>query len=356
MEMMDIFNDDAFSLISMTAAINNIDHVPGRAGELCFVGVGEGIATTTASIESRDQALTLIQTSQRGSPAPKETSDKAKLRSVNVPQIKLEDTIGAHQIQGVRQFGTTDQLVGVQDVVNTRMGKMSQRHDLTIEHHRLGALKGLIKDADGSSLVNLFSLFDITNDNSAVGGGSTDAAPKIFQYDLDSPSEDSEDIRVKNMEVIRWIKRHAKLILPGGFKIHAFCGDTFFDELISREDVKAVYQNTSEQLARLGKNYEFGIFEFGGIIFENYQGTDDNSTVAIAADEARVFLTGVPGLYAEYFAPADFMETVNTIGLPRYAKLAPDTRFNQFVELHTQQNPLPLCLRPQTLVTLKAAG
>ena len=43
------------------------------------------------------------------------------------------------------------------------------------------------------------------------------------------------------------------------------------------------------------------------------------------------------------------METVNTVGLPRYAKLAPDGRFNQFVELHTQQNPLPLCLRTKTL-------
>jgi hypothetical protein len=356
MEMMDIFNDDAFSLISMTAAINNIDHVPGRAGELCFVGTGEGVPTTTVSIESRDQALTLIQTSERGAPAPKEKSDKAVLRSVNIPQIKLEDTIGAHQIQGVRQFGSTDALVGAQDVVNTRMGKMSSRHDLTIEHHRLGALKGLIKDADGSSLTNLFSLFNITNDNSAVGGGATDASPKIFRYDLDSPSDGSKDIRELNMEVIRWIKRHAKLILPGGFKVHALCGDDFFDELISREDVKAVYQNTSEQINRLGKNYEFGVFEFGGIIFENYQGTDDNSTVSIAADEARVFLTGVPGLYAEYFAPADFFETANTIGLPRYAKVAPDQRFNQFVELHTQQNPLPLCLRPQTLVTLKAAG
>jgi hypothetical protein len=352
----EIFNDDAFSLIALTAAINNIDHVPGRAGELCFVGAGEGVATTTVSIESKSEALTLIQTSQRGAPAPKEKSDKANLRSVNIPQIKLEDTIGAHQIQGVRQFGSTDALVGAQDVVNGRMAKMSSRHDLTIENHRLGALKGLIKDADGSTLTNLFELFSITNDNTAAGGGATDASPKIFEFDMDSPSAGSEDIRVQNMEVIRWIKRHAKLIIPGGARFHALCSDGFFDKLISRDDVKAVYENTGEQQVRLGKNFEFGMFEFGGIIFENYQGTDDNSTVAIADGEARVFMTGVPGLYAEYFAPADFFETANTIGLPRYAKIAPDVRFNQYVELHTQQNPLPLCLRPQTLVTLKTSS
>jgi hypothetical protein len=349
----DIFNDDAFSLVAMTAAINNVDHVPGRAGQLCFVGSGEGVPTVSVAIESNEVGLTLIQTSLRGAPAPKEKSDKAKLRNVNIPQVKLEDTIGAHQIQGVRQFGSTDALIGAQDVVNARMAKMSLRHDLTLENLRLGALRGIIKDADGSTLQNLFSLFEITNDNSGDGGGATDAAPKVFSYDLDSPSSDSEDIRVKNMAVIRWIKRHAKTIIPGSAAYHAFCSDTFFDKLISREDVKRVYENTAEQQMRLGKNFEFGIFEFGGIIYENYQGTDDNSTVTIADGTASVFPVGVPGLYAEYFAPADFFETANTIGLPRYAKVAPDARFNQYVELHTQQNPLPICLRPQCLVTLR---
>lgn len=352
----DIFNDDAFSLIAMTAAINNIDHVPGRAGELCFVGNGEGVPTTTVAIESKAEGLSLIQTSLRGAPAPKEKSDKANIRSVSIPQVKLEDTIGAHQIQGVRQFGSTDQLIGAQDVVNGRMNKMTLRHDLTIENLRLGALRGLIKDADGSTIENLFSLFGITNDNSGtgLGGGATDAAPKMFGMELDNGSSDSASIRIKCMEIVRWIKRNAKMVLPAGVQVHAFCSDSFFDAFIENEDVKRVYENSAEQVVRLGKNYAFGTFEFGDIIWENYQGTDDNTTVGIAAGTASLFLSGVPGLYEEYFAPADFFETANTIGLPRYAKVAPDNRFNQFVELHTQQNPLPLVLRPQTLVTVKA--
>lgn len=349
MEMVDIFNDEAFSLISMTAAINNIDHIPGRAGELAFVGVGEGVATTTVSIESRDSALTLIQTSKRGSPSPKGDIDKAVLRSVNIPQIKLEDAVGAHQIQGVRAFGSTDVLRGAQDVVNTRMNKLGQRHDLTLEYHRLGALKGQILDADATVLTDLFTLFGVTNDNTATGGGATDASPKVFAFDLAEAGSDPTDVRVTNQQVSRFIRRNAKMVLPGTAKVWAFCGDEFFDALISRPDVKAVYQTQGEQMERLGKNYAFSVFEFGGIVFENYQGTDDGTTIAIGATEARAFLTGVPGLYAEYFAPADFFETVNTLGLPRYARTALDGRFNQAVELHTQQNPLPLCLRPKTL-------
>jgi hypothetical protein len=73
MEHMDIFNDDAFSLISMTAAINEVDHVPGRAGEMAFVGAGEGIRTTTATFERIGTTLSLVSTSPRGGVAPKES-------------------------------------------------------------------------------------------------------------------------------------------------------------------------------------------------------------------------------------------------------------------------------------------
>lgn len=337
----DFFNDDAFSLIALTAAINENDHVPGRAGTLAFAGAGEGVAVTTISIEKKATSLSLIQTSTRGGPAPKETQDKANIRAFNIPHVKLEDVVRADQVMGVRDFGSTDQLKSVQTAVNGQLSKMSLRHDLTLEHLRLGALKGLIKDADGSTIYNLFTEFGVSE--------------KTIDFGL-SGSSSSDDIRVKCQEVSRYIARHAKTVLPSTARGWVFCGDNFFDALISRSDVKAVFTNTDEQRARLGGNYAFGAFEFGGLVFENYRGTDDGEnsegTVGIDPDEARVFLTGVPGLYAEYYAPADFMETVNTRGLPRYAKLAPDQKYNQFVELHTQQNPLPLCLRPQTLVKL----
>lgn len=334
----DIFNDDAFSLTSLTAAINDIDHVPGRAGELVFAGLGEGVNTLTVSIEQKGEALSLIQTSLRGAPAPKETQDKRKLFPISIPQIKLEDTIGAHQVQGVRQMGNPNELIGVQTVVNQQMAKMVSRHDLTLEYHRLGALRGIILDADGSTLVNLFTTF-----------GVSQPATIDFSALLDS-SEGVTAARAVCAEVIRDMKRNAKTVIPASGRVWAFCGDNFFDALIENESIKDVYKGYEVAERRLGDSYVGGVFEFGGIYFENYTGTDDNSTVAIDPDEAQFFWTGVPGMFAEYFAPADFMDTVNTIGLPRYARVAPDQRFNQYVELHTQQNPLPLCLRPKTLI------
>jgi hypothetical protein len=60
---------------------------------------------------------------------------------------------------------------------------------------------------------------------------------------------------------------------------------------------------------------------------------------------------GTVDTFGTYFAPADFNETVNTLGQPVYAKQAP-RQFDRGTDLHTQSNPLPMCHRPGVLVKL----
>jgi hypothetical protein len=353
MEAMDIFNDDAFSLVSMVAAVNDIDNIPGRAGELAFAGVAEGVPTTTVMIERKGEELSIIPTSPRGGPAPQEKDDKAELFPMTIPQVKMESTIGASQVQGVREFGSTNVLKSVQSVVNGRMTKITRKMDLTLENFRLGALKGIIRDADGSVLRNLYTDFGVS-------------VPADFDFNLTDYSSDTafEDaVRIKCHQVTRYMKRNAKMTIPASARIWSFVGDNFMDKLVENPSVKAVGNGWQRAEQLLGENYANGVFYFAGVFFENYSGTDDvtgeeasdgelaaNGSVGIATDEARFFLTGVPGLYEEYYAPADFMDTVNTIGLPRYARIAQDTEFQRWVKLHVQQNPLPICLRPRTLV------
>lgn len=345
----DVFSDDAFSDIAMLTAINEVEHVPGRAGELVFAteGVGQGVAVLKVAIEIKGETLELIPTSQRSAPSPVQgRPDKASLIEFSIPQIKLEDTITAASLQNLREFGTANTPVSAAMALSRALQKLARRHDLTLEHHRLGALCGTITDADGSTLVDLFSAFGILNSDGF-------AAPESFNFDLDSTGTGFLDaIRIKCQAVTRSMHRLAKTTIPPEAMTWAFCGDEFFDKLVSHPSVKEVWDGlgSAEAITRRGGNYAFGAFEVGGIIFENYRGTDDGTTIAIADDECRFFLAGMPGLYAEYFAPADFMETVNTIGLPRYAKAAIDQQFQQFASIHTQQNPLPICLRPRTLM------
>ncbi|MBN9149154.1 MULTISPECIES: major capsid protein [unclassified Nitrobacter] len=341
--MVDAFSSDVFDVVQTTAAINELDWVPGRAGTLAFEGVGEGVATTSVTIESLPEGLKLIPTSLRGAPAPVETKDKRSMLKLDIPFIQLTDSIFADSIQNVRAFGSNE-LESADSVINKQMEKMNLRLDLTLEHHRLGALRGVIKDADGSTLCDLFSEFGFLNSDGI-------AAAEEFEFSLDNYGAVGvgNAIRIQCQAVKRYMKRQAKTNIPANAKIWAFCGDNFFDKLLEHPSVRSTYDGYGAAQAALGGNYTFDIFEYGGVFWENYQGTDDNSTVIIAPDECRFFLSGVPGLYVEYYAPADFIPQANTIGLPRYASVQDDNNHGRSVSILVESAPLPLCLRPQTL-------
>lgn len=338
----DIFNSDAFSLNTLTATINEEAHIPGLAGTLAFAGIGEGVATTEISFEVDVENLALIQTSARGGPAPVNTQDKRKLVAVHIPHIKLEETIGAHQIQGVREFGSASTLRGQRSVIDREITKQTRRMDLTAEHLRLGALSGRVLDADGSTLLDTFSLFGKSET-------SIDFDP-VFEADA---GDRFNSLQIKLGELKREMGRNLKINVPSA-KIYCFAGDNFFDKVVGCSNVKGVWDGWLMAEQRLQSNYAWGDYLFADVVFHNYQGTDDQSrssagTVGIDPNSARFFYTGIPGLYQEFYAPADFMETVNTLGLPRYAKVAPTDNMNRAITLHTQMNPLPICLRPATL-------
>lgn len=339
----DFFNDDAFSLRTLTDVINNRDYVPGRAGELAFSGVARGIATTTATIEARGDTLSLIQSSDYGAPAPKNTQSKRNLIPVRVPHIQIEEAIQAASLQNVREFGSMDTLRGARSLVDNQVNLQAARHDLTLEHLRLGALTGNILDADGTSLGNLFTIF----------GVSQEAAVDFDPVFIGNPNADTlVTVRRLAQQVKRTIVRNLKMgesVVGSSARVWALCGDRFFDKLVESTSVKGVWDGWAAAERRLGSGYAGDVYEFAGIMWENYQGTDDNTTVSIPLDKCQFFPVGVPGLYAEYYGPADFWDTVNTVGLPRYARVLPEEN-GRSVTLHSQMNPLPLCLRPKVLM------
>jgi len=135
--------------------------------------------------------------------------------------------------------------------------------------------------------------------------------------------------------------------------VRAVCGDTFFDNLIAHPEVVKTFLNNpaAEQLrqAYIGPNGEiWGQFDFGGIIFENYRGAV-GGTLFVPTDKCFMFPIGVPGLFRTYFAPADYIETVNRPGQRTYAKQY-DMPNGKGIHLDSQTNNLNICTRPKTLM------
>ncbi len=325
--MLDIFRTDAFSLTSLTDAILKVPYKPGRIGSLGLFRE-RGITTTSVIIEEKDGRLSLIQTSPRGGPASTIGNQKRTARSFVVPHLERESTILADEVQNVRAFGSPDAAQGVQQVVNERLTDLRAMHEVTLEHLRAGAIKGLVLDADGSTLLDLFTGFNVSQSTA--------------EFDL------TADVRSQTVAVQRTVEGVLGAEVVSGYR--AFCGDEFFDALIEAESVKESLKY--QESAVLRGDLRSG-FLYGGVTFENYRGSL-GGTPFIASDEAYVFPQGT-SIFATYFAPADFVETVNTVGLPIYAKQAVDDEFNRWVKIHTQSNPLSICLRPDAVVKVTLA-
>lgn len=240
------------------------------------------------------------------------------------------------EVQGIRAFGSKTEAMAIADVLTDHLTTMRNKHAITLEHLRMGALKGKILDADGSVLYNLFDEFDITE--------------KVVNFGL---STANTNVKAKCLEVVRHIEDSLRGEVMSG--IHALVSAEFFDALTNHPSVKEAYERWQEG-AFLRDDFRSG-FPFGGITFEEYRGqaTDPNGTVRrfIAQGEGHAFPVGTAESFVTYFAPADFNETVNTLGRPLYAKQEL-RRFDRGTDLHTQSNPLPLCLRPAVLVKFVA--
>tara|TARA_R110000772_G_scaffold48089_4_gene109908 strand:+ start:86726 stop:87718 length:993 start_codon:yes stop_codon:yes gene_type:complete len=322
------FDSDIFTLQSLTAAINEAEYAPRRLGEMGIFDE-EGIATTTVVIEKEGRQLGLVPAKERGGPGQVVGADKRTGVTFTAVHLPTVAAIMADEVQNVREFGTEDQAQAIQAVVNKRLGKMAQRLEVTNEYQRIGAIKGQILDADGSTvLVNLFTAFGITQQS--------------VNFVLDTGTT---KVQEKSLDVLEKIETGLGDMMFSG--VTALCGSSFWRKLIGHAMVKEAYMyQQSDRLRADGRES----FSFGGITWERYRG-GVGGTPFVPAAKAYAIPTGAEDLFISRFAPANYASTVNTLGLPMYSSSEP-MRHDKGVELEAQSNPIHLCTRPQAVIEL----
>ncbi|NMX26609.1 major capsid protein [Pseudomonas sp. WS 5406] len=325
-----IFEDDAFSVSSLTAAINEQEYLPGRISSLGLFRE-EGISTLTVQIEKDGDTLALVPSGERGTSGLVVGGTKRTLIPFNTVHLPERFTIKADEIQGIRAFGTRSELQAVQDVVNKRLAKARRQLDATHEFQRMGALNGQVLDADGKTvLLDIYKSFGVNRQKLPMG--------------LNSPDT---ELRVKCGEALDMQEEALGSVTSSGSR--AMCGKNFWNKLIVHKSVKETYLNTMQATSLRGDARE--AFEFGGIVWERYRGKVAG-VAFVHDDKALLIPEGVPDLYISSFAPADYMETVNTQGIPYYSKIEP-LPFNKGVAGEAQSNPLHLCTRPRAQILLE---
>lgn len=326
----DIWDGDGFTLESLTAAVNKGTY---RPGQISATGLFEedSVSTTSVSVEEQDGKLGLVEPTPRGGPGETKGDDGREKRIFAVDHYQRDDFIKADEVQNVRAFGTEDEL----ETIEARVEKKAQKHaadlTMTLEHQRRGAIKGNVTSKSGKVLHNLYSIFGI-------------AVPAVVSLELDV---DATIVTALLDGVMHSIEDSLDSPYAG---FHALTGRDFHSKLWNHKSVRDtfIYHQGAEALRGPVPN----VFELGDFTFERYRtgakATADAGEAYIAADEARVVVKGVPGLFITRFAPADYEETVNTEGLPFYSKqyAAPNGKGRH---LEVQMNAISLCTQPATL-------
>lgn len=327
MSILDVFKNDSFSVISLTTAIDKVPYIPQRIGQMgLFRSIG--VPTTSVMIEERHGQLSLIPTRARGTMPTFDTTPKRQGRSFAIPHIPKNDSLMADDVQNVRAFGSESRMEGIAEMVAQKLQYLRNDHEVTWEWHRLGALKGQVLDADGSSVVyNWFTEFGITPTTQNFSQADADAYKTGFAT----------------------IERHIADSLGGSSytQIAALCGRTFWDNMVNSAEVKTAHERYLDGKF-LRDNHTFGKFEYAGVQLEEYRGSL-GATKFIADNKAYFFPIGVPDLFLRFNGPGTFLEAVNTVGRPVYVKQKTND-WGTGVDIHTQSNPLFICTRPSVLV------
>lgn len=325
-----IFEDEAFSVPNLILVLNEDHPVPGQIGNSGLF-TEKPSATTVQQIEKDGMTLQLVEAKPRGGNGQAVIADKRTEIPFNNVHLPQTFTILADEIQGIRAVGSRTELQGVQDVVTTRLEKTRRQLDATHEWQRIGAIKGQVIDADGKSvLCDIFQRFGIKR-------------PKPFSMYLNDPDT---DVSVVCIDVTDQQEDALHGLASSG--AHAWCGRNFWRKFISHPKVRDTYLASEAAASLRGDRRK--AFEFGGILWERYKGKMNNVPF-VADDSAYVVAEDADDLFITVFAPADYMETVNTLGLPYYGKLEP-LRMGKGVEGEVQSNPLHLCTRPLSVIEL----
>ncbi|WP_047237345.1 major capsid protein [Chromobacterium subtsugae] len=329
MASIDIFNDDAFSMASLTAAINELPHTPSRLASLGLFHE-EGITTLTAQIEKDGDTLALVSAGERGVAGQVVGGSRRKMVPVNTIHLPQQSTIKADEVQGLRQFGSETELESVLGMVAKRQAKHRRQLDVTNEYHRIGAIKGQILDADGKTvLLDVYQTFGLKQ--------------RSIELDLGK-----DTLRMQCLDVHEAVEEALGAAPHTG--VRALCGKTFWAKLQGNKAFSDSARDAALAAALRGDPRD--AVEYAGIVWERFRGKV-GSVGFIGDDEAYAIPEGVPELFITRYAPADHIDTVNTNGLPYYTSQE-ILKHGKGVEIESQSNPINLCTNPGAVIKLTA--
>lgn len=341
---------ERFSTLQLTMGINKRQNEYGLLNSMGLFSE-DGITERFVKIETRNQTLSIIPTSPVGTPAPADDDPDGRAVIPPIPTFRHAKmhTLLAEDVQGVRQFGTEDMPEFIDAKMMQKLDKIQREHRQTKEFLRWSALKGIVYDADGSKA--LYNVYDLMGETQ-----------KTIEWDLDNANA-VDPIQDGNDALLDYLEDEALgETITGVIK---FCSPGYMTKMMHNKAFRDAYTYYANDTASVNPNRQSARrpFMFKDVTYLRHRGTctykkKDGTTVKhtfIPDGQAIAVPLGTYECFQTFFGPAEFMETVNTVGQEIYVKPEP-MKLNMGIELHSFSHMLNLVTKPRLVVkcTVKA--
>jgi len=334
-----IFQDDAFRAMELTEAINMVPNQWGMIGSM-GVFTPKPIRGTKFAVEKKNGVIQIIQSSERGTSLPGQNRTNRKMLDLRTERFGLKSRMVAEDIDSIRAFGQTSELMQVGQEIADRQTGLRGSSDITREYLRSGALQGIIRDADGSVLYDLFDEFGVTQ--------------KVVDFTLGTPGADFN-------QNCRTVTRHIRTNLMGDVmsRVQGLMHPDYTDKMMKNDDFKSRYDKFTNNNGGdpLRDDMSNG-FEHHGIYWKEYMGEgqipqEDGSVITasfVPGGEVMFFPVGTRQSFRDFNGSPDWIGSSNIPGKPFYSRVLPDKQEDMFVDVEAMMQTMPMCIRPGVLV------
>ncbi len=322
---------DLFTVATLTKAINTLP-VPSTILGDSGLFKTEYTKNLYVVVESINGRLVLVENTNRRD-EPKSIDGKKRTRRVfEIPHLPKKDVLHPDDLQ-IATFGESTEIEEQSKVINNKLQYLKNDIEATKEYHRVGAISGLILDADGTSVIyDLYKEFGVKQISMSL--------------DLDNPNA---DVRGNIIKMKRASQKKLGGAIVKGWK--CYCSSELFDKLTAHPNVQKAYANYAEASDKIGGDNREG-FEFGGVTWIEYEVeimTITGKIVRYIKEGVGRLVPVVEDLFKTVYAPANYNETVGTLGKEIYAKAEPRDMGKGW-NVESQSNPLMLCTQPDALI------
>lgn len=338
-----------FDSVTLTDEVNLIPNDYGMLNALNLFPA-EPISTTVVGIVREGNSIRVLPAKPRGTRGPETTADGQKIFYLEVPHFPLPDKLGPQDLQNKAAIvNGRPQPMSVAMATAKKLQKLRRSHGITREYLKFAALKGLVKDGDGNTIVDLYAFFGIVKKtvDLVLGTAGTDIVGKL------------EEIRTSVLTGVQGDTVN---------RVEAIIGTGLMGRLVQHPKFEKYWLNTpaAQELIKLDRHrlgQDFGrVIDTGTILLRESVGSVPvkaagalTSELLMAADKGVAYPTGTTEMFTCYDAPPHHIDHVNQPGEEIFIS-EKVLDHGEGVEFKSQSNTLPIVKRPEALVEITSSN